>query len=455
MSKGKKIITRFPPSPTGGFHVGSARTALFNFLFAKQNDSIMILRFEDTDKERSKREYERDIVNALDWLGIQYEGGLRQSERVELYSSYIQKLLDSGHAYISDEKISETGEVGEERRRTVIRFKNPNADITFEDMIRGSITFNTKDLGDFVVAKSFDEPLYHLAVVVDDFEMGVTHIIRGDDHISNTPRQILIQRALGIDPMIYAHIPLILGPDKSKLSKRHGAKSVMEYKEDGILSEGLINYLALLGWNPGTDEEIFTIEELIERFDIRKVHKGGAIFNPDKLLWINKQHLNRLSPREYKDSASQYIPDDIKSLPLYSEEMVGRALHLIRDRVSSLSEIRALAMAGELEYFFEAPGYHSKSLMWKDETDIGNTQRHLKYIRSAISALDESTFTSSAVKASVWDYAEREGRGNVLWPMRYALSGMSKSPDPFTLAEVLGKNETLSRLNIAIQKIDQ
>ncbi|MDQ2932939.1 MAG: glutamate--tRNA ligase, partial [bacterium] len=284
------IITRFPPSPTGYLHIGRARTALFNYLFARKQGGKMVFRIEDTDKERSKKEYEENIIECLKWLNIGYDSGpFRQSERNEIYSKYIQKLIDDGFAYVSKEDTSATPE-GETKRAEVIRFKNPKKKIIFTDLIRGEIEFDTTDLGDFVIAKSIDEPLYHLTVVVDDHEMEITHVIRGDDGISNTPRQILIQEGIGAKRPLYAHVPLILAADKSKLSGRHGAVAVSEYRNEGYLPEAIINFLALLGWNPGTDQELFTVEELIQQFDLEKVQKSGAIFNIEKLKWFNRQY---------------------------------------------------------------------------------------------------------------------------------------------------------------------
>ena len=262
-----KVIVRYPPSPTGLLHIGNVRTLLFNYLFAKQNNGQIVFRLEDTDKERSKKEYEEDIIENLKWLHIEpdFSTTVRQSERSEIYKKYLEKLISEGKAYLSKEENTEDG-----KRAEVIRFKNPNQKIKFNDLIRGDIEFDTTELKDFVIAKSLEEPVYHLAVVVDDFEMGVTHIIRGDDGISNTPRQILIQEAIGTPRPIYAHLPLILAPDKTKLSKRkHGEQvSVSFYKSAGYLPEAMINFLAMVGWNPGTEQEIFSMEELIEKFDI-------------------------------------------------------------------------------------------------------------------------------------------------------------------------------------------
>ncbi|KKS48900.1 MAG: Glutamate-tRNA ligase [Candidatus Azambacteria bacterium GW2011_GWF2_42_22] len=276
----QKIITRFPPSPTGNFHVGSARTALFNFLFARKNNGKFILRIEDTDKTRSKKEFEDNIFESLEWLGLKYDEFYRQSDRGKIHRTYIEKMLDDGSIYEAEDKI--------------IRFKNPNKKVKFNDLVRGEIEFDTTELKDFIIAKSVDEPLYHLAVVIDDFESNITHVIRGEDHISNTPRQILIQETISAPRPIYAHLPLILAPDRSKLSKRKHGESVSldYYRNKGYSPEAMINYLALLGWNPGTEQEIFTLPELINVFDFSRVHKGGAIFDEKKLAWMNRKHFN-------------------------------------------------------------------------------------------------------------------------------------------------------------------
>ena len=275
----QKIITRFPPSPTGPIHIGNVRTALFNYLYAKHHGGQFILRIEDTDKARSKPEFEEGILESLSWLGLRHDNEIfRQSERGAVYKKYLDKLIAEDKAYIS---LEDEGE-----NREVIRFRNPNQKIVFEDLVRGEVSFDTTELGDFIIARNKDEPLYHLAVVIDDFESGVTHVIRGEDHVSNTPRQILIQEALGAPRPIYAHLPLILASDRSKLSKRKHGESVSldYYRKKGYLAEALINYLALLGWNPGTNEEIFTLEKLVKVFDIAKIQKGGAVFDPSAII---------------------------------------------------------------------------------------------------------------------------------------------------------------------------
>ena len=253
----KKVVTRFAPSPTGHFHVGGIRSALFNFLFARQKGGRYILRSEDTDKERSKREYENEFLELFDWLGLKHDQFFRQSDRIKVYRKYLQKMIDDGFAYLSKETPKEEGE-----RDEVIRFKNPNKKITFHDLVLGDITVDTTDLGDFVIARDMDEPLYHLAVVIDDFEMEVTHVIRGQEHAPNTPRQILIQEAIGAPRPLYAHLPLILNKERAKLSKRdESVPGAIEYKKRGYLPEAFLNFMALNGWNPGGEQEVVTLSE--------------------------------------------------------------------------------------------------------------------------------------------------------------------------------------------------
>lgn len=431
--KNNLVITRMAPSPTGKFHVGSVRTALYNYLFAKQNGGKFILRIEDTDKERSKKEYEADIIESLNWLDLDYDEFYRQSERTEIYREHIQKLIDSGAAYVSKEDASEAG-----KRSEVIRFKNPNKVVKFNDIILGDIEVDTTDLGDFVIAKDLDSPLYHLTVVVDDGLMNITHVIRGQDHVSNTPRQILILEALGFSRPIYAHIPLILAPDKTKLSKRHGALATLEYREIGYFKEAIINFMALIGWNPGDDREIFSLEELISEFKLEKVQKGGGVFNVEKLNWFNKHYLQKRSKEE--------IIHGIKMFVDMPEEMLGRAWPTLIERIDKYSDLKN----EDLGFYINLPRYETENLIWK-KSDIEQTKTHVK---KAINLLEGADFTSvESIKESLWDYAEQVGKGDVLWPVRYALSAKEKSPDPFSLAYILGKTETLRRLDIAYKKL--
>ena len=395
----EKVVVRIPPSPTGYFHIGRARTALFNYLFAKNRGGEIVFRLEDTDKERSKKEYEEDIIEALSWLGITYdEGPFRQSERTSVYRDYIQKMLDNGTAYVSDEPEGEN--------REVIRFKNPNKTIGFTDEIRGEISFDTSDLKDFVIARNIDDPLYHLTVVVDDHEMGVTHIIRGDDGISNTPRQILLQEAIGAKRPVYAHVPLILGSDRSKMSARHGATSLRDFRAAGYLPQAMINYLALLGWNPGTEQEIFTMQELIEQFDLKKIQKGGAIFDEKKLQWINKEHIKRLPAEEQRKLLLKSIEHE--------------------------------------PYMIGEPELDVEKIAWKKSTKE-EAKKHLEEVFKIL-----QNCATPSVAQEVMAYAESVGKGNVLWPIRYALTGAEASPDPLTLLEILGKEKSLKRLENAI-----
>lgn len=294
MKDNKKIIVRFAPSPTGPLHIGVARTALFNYIFAKQNGGQFILRIEDTDKERSKPEYEEDIRDGLAWLGIVPDAVYRQSERTEIYQKHLNVLIKKGAAYVSREK-----KKGGEGEIEVVRFKNPNKRVAFQDIVRGEVSFDTTELKDFVIARSITEPLYHLAVVVDDFEMSITHIIRGEDHISNTPRQILIQETLGFPRPTYAHLPLILAQDRSKLSKRkHGEMvSLAHYRTIGTLPEAMVNFLALLGWHPSASDasEVLSFDDLVAQFRLERVQKGGAVLDANKLNWLNRQYLKKQS----------------------------------------------------------------------------------------------------------------------------------------------------------------
>ena len=448
----KKIVTRFAPSPTGNLHLGGFRTALFNYLYAKHFDGKVLLRIEDTDKIRSKPEYEKNILDGLAWLGLDFAETFRQSERTKIHAAYLAKLIENGHAYLSDEtEANAKAEDGANLSKTVIRFKNPKKVITFQDIIRGDISFDTTELGDFVIAKNAEEPLYNFAVVVDDFEMGVTHVIRGEDHISNTPRQILIATALGAPIPVYAHLPLILAPDKSKLSKRKGALSLTEYKDRGYLPEALINYMAMLGWNPGTDEEMFSLPQLIKIFDVANVQKSGAVYNEDKLKWVNREYLKRKTHKEIATEARPFIEASQKSWEI-SDDLLLKLVPILLDRMNIYSDITAMFDAGELDFFFETPKYDVKDLIWRDEKDYTNTKEFLTHTIGVLESADAKTFeTSEGIKNLLWNYATEKGRGSVLWPIRFALSGKAKSPDPFILMSVLGRDESIKRLKHAVE----
>jgi len=429
------VVTRFPPSPTGYFHIGSARTALFNYLLAAHLGGIMSLRFEDTDKARSKKEYEDDILSGLRWLGLTYTKPelFRQSERTPIYKKYLKQLLDSGAAYEAEPGTDDP-------TKRIVRFKNPGASVTFHDLIRGDVSFETAELKDFVIAKNVDEPLYNFAVVIDDYETGVTHVMRGEDHISNTPRQILMLEALGFPRPQYAHIPLILAPDRSKMSKRHGAVSIDEYRAEGFLPQALVNYLALLGWNPGGERELFTLPELAEKFDIEHVHKGGAIFDIEKLKWFNHEYLKRLPDDEYARTLQDFTNADVTKLPIA----------LIRERARTLKEAADLIASGEYAFISEEPDYKPALLIKGAKTDAATAKKHLEEVESLLVSIPEETFAAENIKQVIFPYATKEGRGAVLWPLRVGLSGREKSPDPFVIASLIGKETTLRRIKAAI-----
>jgi glutamyl-tRNA synthetase len=460
----EKIIVRFAPSPTGNLHIGSVRTALFNYLFARQNGGKMLLRIEDTDKERSTKEYTENILEGLAWLGIEHDGDIpHQSERGAIYRKHLQKLIDEKKAYWSSPENEELlsslrkrQEQAEKNKTSVIRFKNPNTKIIFTDLIRGDIEVDTADLGDFVIAKDMESPLYHLAVVVDDFEMGVTHIIRGDDGIANTPRQILIQEALGAPRPVYAHIPLILSPDRSKLSKRHGAMAVTEYKELGYLPEAIVNFLALLGWNPGTEQEIFSMDELIREFRLEKTQKSGAVFNTEKLDWFNKQHIMKLPKDALAEKMFAALPKETAAAPWFKKDIFEKILPIIQEKMVRFGE--AAEIVSEMRFFFALPESSSEMLLPPSKREVTpenktQTREKLDKVVEMLEKITEGEFTAENLKETLWDYATAEGRGNVLWPMRYALTGKEKSPDPFLVASILGKDETLARLRAAKEKL--
>ena len=435
----KKVVTRMPPSPTGLFHIGSARTALFNYLYAQQNGGKFILRIEDTDKERSKKEFEENILESFKWLGIPYDEFYRQSERTEIYKKYLEELIAKDLAYVSKEEPKEEGQ-----RSEVIRFRNPNKKVKWHDLVLGEVEFDTTDLQDFVIAKDPETPLYHFAVVVDDLAMGVSHVMRGQDLISNTPRQILIQEAIGCPRPLYAHIPLILAPDKTKLSKRHGALPVLEYREMGYLPQAILNFLALIGWSPGNDKEIFTLDELVAEFSLEKIQKSAGVFNPKKLDWLNKEHMKLLPKEEIEKNILERLPENMRNL---------RLIPVIFERISKWGDVDSIVVSGELDFMFKAPEMNKidkTKLIFKD-TPPEKIKTNLEFALKSLQNLEENNFTSEEVKNTLMLIANNlPSRGELLHPVRYALSGRDKSPDPFLIAEILGKNETISRLQKAI-----
>lgn len=441
----ESVRVRFPPSPTGLLQLGNVRSMLFNYLFAKKHKGIIVYRPEDTDRERSKPEFEEAAKEAFHWLGMDYDEFYRQSERADIHKKYLEQLIADDKAFVAEANQDGSG--------NVVRFRNRGKVITFQDEVRGEVSFDTTELGDFVIARSLDNPLYHLAVVVDDFEMGITHIIRGEDHISNTPRHILLQEAIGAPTPVYAHIPLVLAQDRSKLSKRNGSISVRELEAAGYIPDAVINYLALLGWNPGTDQEIFTREELIEQFSLEKIQKGGAIFDATKLRWVNKQHLDKLSEEDFLSQLITFYEADSEHTKTLTKEDLQKLVAPIRDRLEIFSDIFEMEQSGEFDFIndisIEDPSVLIFPKAREDADAKETTTAHLGKAKELLSSL--SNPNADEVKDALWEYASEVGRGHVLWPLRYALSGREKSVDPFTIVSVIGIEASCKRIDDAIK----
>ncbi|MEK7194788.1 MAG: glutamate--tRNA ligase [Patescibacteria group bacterium] len=447
------VRVRIAPSPTGNMHIGTAYAAAFNLLFARHNNGQFIIRIEDTDVERSNKEYEKSILDGLEWLGIKSDEPVtRDSERLAIYRSYIEKLLESGKAFwchhTKAELEAEQKEQMANKQPTRHVCSNKNTELAktpgavirlavedednivgFEDVIRGRIEVSQRSLGDLSIAKSLDTPLYNFAVVVDDIEMKISHVIRGEDHISNTPKQILIYQALGAELPKFAHMPLMLGTDRSKLSKRHGAVSVVEYQKD-YLPEALMNFICSLGYT--FSKEIMTFNEMVEEFELEKMHKSGAIFDVKKLNWINAQYARTLTLDKLREVTG------IKEIP-------NSAVTIITERLEKLSEV------SNFKYLWQRPDCEPGLLAWK-EAPNDQTVRALTAVRTIVAdipVLDAPALRSELDELSK-DYG---GRGAVYWPFRVALSGEKASPDPTGIASVIGREETLERINLALRKL--
>ena len=460
--KNSTTRVRLAPSPTGWLHVGTARTALFNYLYSRHANGAFVLRIEDTDQERSRKEFEDDIMEQLSWLGITWDEFYRQSERVEIHKTYLQKLLDAGKAFYCAHTKEELEEEykkqmsqskfprhicsnrDENREAGIIRLRNDNSGvISFQDIIRYNIHFDSTLLGDFSLARSISSPLYNLVVVIDDAEMNISHVIRGEDHIPNTPKQILIQQALGFPTPIYAHLPLLLGTDRSKLSKRHGDTAIRDYRKVGYLPEAIINFIALLGWNPGTDREFFTLDELVKEFSLEKVQKGGAVFNEEKLAWINRAYIRNLSIEQLASKIMPFIKQVGKGI---SPEIINRIAEIEAPRLSRLKDITEHSAM-----YTETPSYDSALLVWKGTQDTAEIKVHLTEVRNILCDITEKDFLSiSHLEELLMPYATAHSKGNVLWPLRVALSGREKSPGPFEIMYVIGKEQTLQRIDNAL-----
>jgi len=456
-----QIITRFPPSPTGHLHVGGARTALFNWLWARKNNGKFILRIEDTDAARSTEEMTRGILEGMRWLGLDWdEGPYFQSQRIDLYNQYIDQLLQTGHAYFCSCTPEEVEAMRAEARASgavpkyngrcrdkaltagqgrVVRFKAPlHGETRFQDVVKGPVSVPNSQLDDMVLRRVDGMPTYNLAVVVDDVTMGMTHIIRGDDHLSNTPKQVLLYKALGNELPVFGHVPMILGPDKKKLSKRHGATSVTVYRDMGYLPEAMVNYLVRLGWSHG-DQEIFGLDELREAFSLEHLGSAACVFDQNKLLWLNSHYIKHESvPRVASLLAEQVASRGVEGADLaYLERIVP----LLQPRAGTMAEMAEMA-----EFF----------LIDDDKLALDPAAAR-KFLTPEINAhfqrlgqrlVDLESFTQQELEAVFKDYLEEQGVAFKLLaqPLRVALTGKTKSPGLFEIMEVLGKQRVLRRL---------
>ncbi len=459
------IRTRFAPSPTGYLHVGGARTALFSWLYARKHGGRFILRIEDTDLERSSQESVNAILEGMTWLGLEYdEGPFYQTHRFDRYKEVIRQLLNQGDAYYCYcsreelEALREQQMANKEKPRyngkcragvdgdgeRVVRFKNPEqGEVVIDDLVKGRIVVANKELDDLIIARSDGTPTYNLTVVVDDMDMGVTHVIRGDDHVNNTPRQINILKALGAPLPVYAHVPMILGSDGARLSKRHGAVSVMQYRNDGYLPEALLNYLVRLGWSHG-DQELFSIDEMIQFFELEKVNVSASTFNTEKLLWLNHQYMMNSDPSHVAHHLSWHLGElgiDPSTGP--SPVEVVRAQ---RERCKTLVD-----MAAESIYFYkDFADYDEKAVKKNFKQGVDEVLQHLWNQFNAIDAWE-----AEALHQVVLDSAEQLqlGLGKVAQPLRVAVCGSGVSPAIDATLALLGKQKTLDRIDRAIQFI--
>lgn len=431
------VRVRFAPSPTGTLHVGGARTALFNWLFARHHQGKLILRIEDTDLTRSTKESVKEILDSLNWLGLDWdEGPFYQSERLELYRKNAEKLIREGKAYHSDEIKGE---------HKAILFKIPHEQVTFHDALRGKVSFDNSLQKDVVLMKSDGSASYQFACVVDDALMKITHVIRGDDHLSNTPKQVPIYQALGHSLPEFAHVPMILGPDGTRLSKRHGATAVDNYREKGIMPEALFNFLSLLGWSPGGDVEVISKEETIKKFEISRLNKKSAIFDAKKLEWMNSVYLKKLPEDVFIHNALSYIREHEKDL--LPEEICSGALRLLRERIPSYE-----VLLGEYRYFFLKsypvdPDAVEKYLKTNEASSI------LSQIKQVLEDLPQ--FDEAEMEKKIRELAEKSQvkAGALIHPLRVAVTGRKVSPGIFETVAVLGRQISLERLDRTINSI--
>jgi len=482
----KETRVRFAPSPTGTLHIGGARTALFNWLFARNTGGKFILRLEDTDSARSTEDSARGIIEGLQWLGLNWDEGpdkggpygpYRQSERLPVYQKYLQKLLDENKAYycfcsgkelqkerekaqdkkkdykysgkcstLTDEEIQERLDQG---LKPVIRLKVPTTGLTVvHDLIRGNVEFENSLFDDFIIAKSNGWPTYNFAVVVDDYTMNITHVIRAEEHLSNTPKQIYIYEALGLTIPEFAHVSMILAPDRSKLSKRHGATSVQEFRDEGYLPEALVNYLALLGWSSGEDIDFWTLDEIVKRFRLSDATRSAAIYDTQKLIWMNGHYLSKADPARI----AALLEDDAISkgwLKNNNRDYFNRVINLVYSRAKTVNEI-----LNKADYFFEeVDSYDEKGIKKYFSKD-----NSLEILNTIVAIIEEcKTFSADELEPLLRSTAEKMKlkAADLIHPTRLAISGRTKTPGLFEVMDVLGQDRCILRIKKAIKYIAQ
>lgn len=457
-----KVVTRFAPSPTGHLHIGGGRTAIFCWLLARHFGGKFRLRIEDTDTERSKQEYTDSILASMKWLGLDWDGDLTyQSQRKDVYNKYVDKLLETGHAYYCDcsvEEVEAMREVarakGEKPRYNgkcrerglgyaegrVVRLKVPaEGRVVFDDMVKGPIAVDVNELDDMVLRRADGMPTYNMAVVVDDYEMGVTHVVRGDDHVSNTPKQILIYQALGLAVPTFGHVPMILGPDKQKLSKRHGARAVVEYQQDGLLPEALVNYLVRLGWSHG-DQEIFSLQELVKLFDGKNLNSSAAAFDPDKLQWLNGYYLKHTPLGKAVELTRPFIEKSGLSLDGKNAEA---AISLYIERASNLNDL-----AEQVKPYLQ----NIENVVFEEKALNALDGQGKEQIKNVLALVRDTEFTAENLEHVIHDYVETSGVKFKLvgTPLRSALIGLAGGPSIHLIMFALGKAETIKRLERAL-----
>lgn len=479
------VVTRFAPSPTGFMHIGSLRTALFAYLYAKKMGGTFLLRIEDTDKEREVAGSIGHIKECLTWLGLIPDygpgdtapfGSLIQSERLPIYLRYAQQLIDKELAYPDPYTPEEVevfrAEAIAEKRPFLIRNHRPEVfetwdgtkplrlkvpevkRYTWHDIVRGELTAGEEALDDVVLIKADGFPTYNFAHIVDDLEMGVSHIMRGQEFISSTPKFLSIYEALGIPPLQFVTMPPIMNDEGTKkLGKRDGAKDILDYRTEGYLPEAMVNFLALTGWNPGTEQELFTLDELIGTFELEKIQRAGAQVNDDKLLWLNKQHL-ALKDDVFKcEYVRRALPERVTTMPGYTLERLALAVPVIMERIHVGVEITTAAEAGEYDFAFTSPTYETTLLQWKKDATPADALPRLTRVHELLTTGEVDFSSTDTMKAVLMPYAEEVGKGEVLWPLRVALSGRAQSPDPFTIMYIIGQSETVARLEAACAKL--